>query len=152
MDQFQRFMSVIKKLGDRVQREHDQFLRDSQRIEDRSAIAVNGPTTPSLGGGVNFEDLVGRGDGVTVKPDTIIDSAKGWDEDDVWGSIFSNEVSIFFRPRYYYPPCELYRTHQRRLCLRRPAFSSQCHCQLPQWLRLCRTPRETTLFVRGTVF
>lgn len=89
-------MAVIKKLGDRVQREHDQFLRDSQRIEDRSAIPVNGATTPSLGGGVNFENLVGRGDGLTVKPDTVLDSAKSWDEDDVWGSIFSSEVGALF--------------------------------------------------------
>jgi hypothetical protein len=35
-------MAVIKKLGDRVEKEHNQFLRDSQRLEDRSATAVNG--------------------------------------------------------------------------------------------------------------
>ena len=99
VEQFHRFMSVIKKLGDRVEREHDQFLRDSQRLEDRSAVPVSGAVSNSVGGEVNFENLVGGGDGVTVKADTVINgSSKGWDEDDVWGSIFSSDdpVGIFF--------------------------------------------------------
>ena len=94
-------MAVIKKLGDRVEREHDQFLRDSQRLEDRSAIPVSDAATNSFGGDVNFENLVGRGDGATVKPDTVVNgSSKGWDEDDVWGSIFSSDdtVSVAFSP------------------------------------------------------
>lgn len=94
-------MAVIKKLGDRVEREHDQFLRDSQRLEDRSAIPVSDAAANSFGGDVNFENLVGRGDGVTVKPDTVVNgSSKGWDEDDVWGSIFSSDdtVSVAFSP------------------------------------------------------
>lgn len=95
VEQFHNFMSVIKKLGDRVEREHDQFLRDSQRLEDRSAISVSGAVSNPVGGEVNFENLVGRGDGVTVKQDTVIDgSSKGWDEDDVWGSIFSSEEPV----------------------------------------------------------
>lgn len=88
-------MSVIKKLGDRVEREHDQFLRDSQRLEDRSAVPVSGAVSNTVGGGVNFENLVGRGDGATVKQDTAINgSSKEWDEDDVWGSIFSSEETV----------------------------------------------------------
>ncbi|KAF8197428.1 other/SCY1 protein kinase [Pholiota molesta] len=67
--QFQRFMQVIKKLGDRVEKEHDQFLRDSQRLED-----------------------LGNANGPTVKPDTAIDSNANWD-DDVWGSIFSTNTT-----------------------------------------------------------
>ena len=96
IDQFRKFMSVIKQLGDRVEREHSQFLRDSQRLEDRSSVSVSGVVSSNpVGGEVNFEDLVGRGDGVTVKQDTVIDgSSKGWDEDDVWGSIFSNEEAV----------------------------------------------------------
>lgn len=81
-------MEVIKKLGERVEKEHDQYLRDSQRIEDRSTI-TNGVETPQLGGAVDFESLVGGGGAGTVKPDTVMDSNGGWD-DDVWGSIFSN--------------------------------------------------------------
>jgi hypothetical protein len=99
VEQFHKFMSVIKQLGDRVEREHNQFLRDSQRLEDRSSVSVPGAVSNPVGGEVNFEDLVGRGDGVTVKQDTVIDgSSKGWDEDDVWGSIFSSEeaVGIYF--------------------------------------------------------
>ena len=101
-------MAVIKKLGDRVEHEHDRFLRDSQRLEDRSAIPVSDTATNPLGGDVNFENLVGRGDGVTVKPDTVVNgSSKGWDEDDVWGSIFSSDdtVSVAFPPRFR--PCVL---------------------------------------------
>ncbi|KIJ17168.1 hypothetical protein PAXINDRAFT_111962 [Paxillus involutus ATCC 200175] len=87
IEQFQRFMSVIRKLGERVEKEHNQFLRDSQRIEDRSATA-NGVASPNLNTGVDFESLVGRAN-ATVKPDTVIDSSTSWD-DDVWGSIFNN--------------------------------------------------------------
>ena len=95
VEQFHNFMSVIKKLGDRVEREHGQFLRDSQRLEDRSAVPVSGAASNPVGGEVNFENLVGRGDGMTVKPDTVINgSSKGWDEDDVWGSIFSNDETV----------------------------------------------------------
>ena len=88
-------MAVIKKLGDRVEREHGQFLRDSQRLEDRSAVPVSGAEPNPVGGEVNFENLVGGGDGVAVKQDTAINgSSKGWDEDDVWGSIFSSSETV----------------------------------------------------------
>ena len=89
VSQFKRFMDVIKKLGDRVEREHDQYLRDSQRIEDRSATPINGITNSAAGGGVDFESLVGGGSAQVVRADTVIDPAKGWD-DDVWGSIFNS--------------------------------------------------------------
>ena len=101
IEQFHKFMEVIKKLGDRVEREHGQFLRDSQRLEDRSAISVSDGAPNPVGGDVNFENLVGRGDGMTVKPDTVINgTSRGWDEDDVWGSIFSSDetVSVGFFP------------------------------------------------------
>ncbi|KAH9842331.1 other/SCY1 protein kinase [Rhodofomes roseus] len=94
VSQFKRFMEVIRKLGDRVEREHDQYLRDSQRIEDKSSAAANGTSAPSLGGSVDFESLVSNGTALsngsvaTVKADTFIDSSKNW-EDDVWGSIFT---------------------------------------------------------------
>ena len=95
VEQFREFMAVIKKLGDRVEREHGQFLRDSQRLEDRSAIPVSGAPSNPVGGEVNFENLVGRGDGTTVRPDTVIDgSSKGWGEDDVWDSIFSSDENV----------------------------------------------------------
>jgi len=88
-------MEVVKKLGDRVEREHGQFLRDSQRLEDRSAIPASGVAPNPVVGEVNFENLVGSGDGATVKQDTAIDgSSKGWDEDDVWGSIFSSNENV----------------------------------------------------------
>ncbi|KAI0295520.1 kinase-like domain-containing protein [Russula brevipes] len=76
-----RFMAVIKKLGDRVEKEHNQFLRDSQRLEDRSATAVNGA------GGVDFETLVGGAGTATIKADGELSG--DW-EDDVWGSILSS--------------------------------------------------------------
>jgi len=85
-------MDVIHKLSDRVQKEHHQFLRDSQRIEDRSSIANNELIGASkLDGNVDFESLVGA-NGATVKADTVIEN---WD-DDVWGSIFTSgpEVSV----------------------------------------------------------
>lgn len=95
-------MQVIKTLGDRVEKEHDQYLRDSQRIEDRSTTSNNNMQTPQLGGAVDFESLVGGG---AVQPDNASASAsasgtanQSWD-DDVWGSIFadgsSNVRSVF---------------------------------------------------------
>lgn len=82
-------MEVIKKLAERVEKEHNQFLRDSQRLEDRSGISANteagGTATTS---NVDFASLVGSADGATVKADTVIDSNASWD-DDVWGSIFN---------------------------------------------------------------
>ncbi|KAG8804039.1 hypothetical protein FRC18_007183, partial [Serendipita sp. 400] len=57
--QFSRFMSVIKALGERVEREHGQYLRDSQRNEDRSAsVDATGVAIPQLGGEVDFQSLV----------------------------------------------------------------------------------------------
>jgi SCY1-like protein 2 len=84
-------MDVIRKLGERVEKEHGQYLRDAQRIEDRSATAVNGTTTPVLGGAVDFESLVGGNPANTIKADSVVDTTQqGWD-DDVWGSIFSGQ-------------------------------------------------------------
>ncbi|KAI0048222.1 kinase-like protein [Auriscalpium vulgare] len=87
VDQFQRFMGVIRTLGDRVEKEHNQYLRDSQRIEDRSALAIGGASGPTMGGGVDFESLVGGASVATVKADTEFNGS-GWD-DDVWGSILA---------------------------------------------------------------
>ena len=84
-------MAVIKKLGDRVEKEHDQFLRDSQRIEDRSATAVNGSVDRLTSrGGMDFETLVGGAGGASIKADTELNG--NW-EDDVWGSILSSDSS-----------------------------------------------------------
>jgi SCY1-like protein 2 len=84
-------MEVIRKLGDRVEKEHNQFLRDSQRIDDRSTAADAGHSgAQNLGGGVDFESLVGRANGATVKADSTIES---WD-DDVWGSIFTSGPEV----------------------------------------------------------
>ncbi len=99
VEQFQRFMAVIKKLGDRVEKEHDQFLRDSQRIEDRSATAVNGTVDGlTTRGGMDFETLVGGAGAGSVKPDTELNG--NW-EDDVWGSILASnsEVRVSFQTR-----------------------------------------------------
>lgn len=84
-------MAVIRKLGDRVEKEHNQFLRDSQRIEDQST-AANGAALPSFDTSVDFETLVGRSN-ANIKPDTVIDESKSW-EDDVWGSILSNTPEV----------------------------------------------------------
>jgi len=88
--QFQRFMEVIKKLAERVEKEHNQFLRDSQRLDDRSGIAPDGTPAQNTTSTVDFESLVGRSNGATVKADTVIDNNNAAWDDDVWGSIFSN--------------------------------------------------------------
>jgi hypothetical protein len=90
VEQFQRFMAVIQKLGSRVEKEHNQFLRDSQRLEDRSMTATNG-TSGAIQQAitVDFESLVGRANGSSIKPDATIGN-NTW-SDDVWGSIFNND-------------------------------------------------------------
>ncbi|KAF9492229.1 kinase-like protein [Pleurotus eryngii] len=92
LDQFQRFMGVIKKLGERVEKEHNQFLRDSQRLEDRSSLNTNGNANgvQSFAGSVDFEHLVGGSNGIPAKS---TNQTNGSWEDDVWGSIFSDDVS-----------------------------------------------------------
>lgn len=93
VDQFQRFMAVIKKLGDRVEKEHDQFLRDSQRLEDRSATAAMNGSMGGLTtrGGMDFETLVGGAGPDGIKADTELNG--NW-EDDVWGSILSSNSEV----------------------------------------------------------
>lgn len=133
IEQYQRFMSVIRRLGDRVEKEHNQFLRDSQRIEDRSATNTNGVTSPAFKSGVDFESLVGRANGATVKPDTVIDgdSSKGWD-DDVWGTIFNGTHESSQSP----PPGPAVSTIQPSI-----ALSSQAHTHsLPSSPRISTTP------------
>ena len=96
LNQFQRFMSVIHKLGDRVEKEHAQFLRDSQRLEDRSALSTDGGmNVASFSGTVDFESLVGKsssGEGMTQQNGSSGGALSSW-EDDVWGSILG-EVSV----------------------------------------------------------
>jgi SCY1-like protein 2 len=97
VEQFQRFMAVIKMLGDRVEKEHDQFLRDSQRIEDRSATATNGSLDGlTTRGGMDFETLVGGTGADSIKADTKLNG--NW-EDDVWGSILSSNSEVRIPPQ-----------------------------------------------------
>lgn len=86
-------MNVVKKLGERVEREHNQFLRDAQRIEDRSANAINGSTGAAPPVAVDFESLVGR-PGTSGSAKTQSTENASWD-DDVWSSIFNNAVRFF---------------------------------------------------------
>ncbi len=94
--QFQRFMQVIKKLGDRVEQEHNQFLRDSQRLEDRSGVASDDTAQSNGTRSVDFESLVGQASNpITVKADTVLENNSNWD-DDVWGSILNKNMASVF--------------------------------------------------------
>lgn len=89
-------MAVIKKLGDRVEKEHLQFLRDSQRIEDRSSIQTGVGVPGSSANGLDFASLVAGASTSTVKPDIVAPTENGvsnWD-DDLWGSML-NDVRTF---------------------------------------------------------
>lgn len=67
-----------------------QYLKDSQRIEDRSEGANGSGSSQALGSSdVNFESLVG-GASTTKATSTVSDNDnKSWD-DDVWGSILAD--------------------------------------------------------------
>lgn len=92
-------VSVIRSLTDRVEKEHAQHLRDSQRLEDRSALTTNGSPSGFVDTGpTDFATLVGGGGS---KPSGVITptlngtvGATGSTslEDDIWGSILGNGV------------------------------------------------------------
>jgi SCY1-like protein 2 len=91
LEQFQRFMDVIRKLGDRVEKEHNQFLRDSQRIGSQSSAETDGSTgVKSVATNLDFESLVGGANGAAHKVENKTERTKTWD-DDVWESIFTND-------------------------------------------------------------
>jgi len=145
-------MAVIKKLGDRVEKEHNQFLRDSHRIEDRSSIAMNGVTTSQLGGSVDFASLVSGVEGATVKADTVMDGNTSWD-DDVWGSILAPNpevnsfclhsfVSLTFPLFRHLAPRALLRCHHRKFQLSIISNShGPCHPHPISALRHLRSDR-----------
>ncbi|KAL5490200.1 PPK32 [Sanghuangporus weigelae] len=93
VSQFQRFMAVIKKLGDRVEREHLQFLKDSQRIEDKSGTEAGLGSVGGSANGIDFASLVSGASTSTVKPDAVVEIGKSWD-DDVWGSLLNDSPQV----------------------------------------------------------
>lgn len=154
VSQFKRFMEVIRKLGDRVEREHDQYLRDSQRIEDRSATAAHGANGVNVDGGVDFESLVTNGSAggnvATVKADTVIDSSKNW-EDDVWGSIFTSSPATppMQSPTISPPPAPAFQQTQSMPSPPRPSTTIRAASKSilnPSARRLGATPIPSTSF------
>ncbi|KAF8604142.1 kinase-like protein [Ceratobasidium sp. AG-I] len=102
--QFQRFITVIRSLSERIEKEHAQHLRDSQRVEDRSAIALNGSINTAAATPVDFQSLVGGGRSPSTAPGAVTPIANGsttptpaptagWD-DDVWGSILGSAPAV----------------------------------------------------------
>ncbi|WRT65846.1 uncharacterized protein IL334_002797 [Kwoniella shivajii] len=113
VDQFSRFMKVIKTLGVRVEQEHSQHLRDVHRIEAQTASlaaqnahSLNGNTnsfggvTGGGGGEVDFETLVRGGAGSAApSPNPAVGSMGITDpwNDDSWlnGGDTDNTLSNF---------------------------------------------------------
>ncbi|KAJ7756838.1 kinase-like domain-containing protein [Mycena maculata] len=124
LEQFQRFMTVIRKLGDRVEEEHKQFLRDSQRLEDRSATAVNGAAGPQPAGGVDFASLVGRANGATVKADTSAEASTSWD-DDPWTAILNENAPPIQTPPALPPATNSFQTHSLPSSPQQSTFQSR---------------------------
>ncbi|KAG8715536.1 hypothetical protein FRC11_003287 [Ceratobasidium sp. 423] len=104
ISQFQRFMQVIKSLSERIEKEHAQHLRDSQRVEDRSAIALNNSVNTAVAT-VDFHSLVSGGRSPSTAPGTITPiangsntptpaptSGNGW-SDDMWESMLNSAPS-----------------------------------------------------------
>ena len=85
-------MAVIHKLGDRVEKEHNQFLRGSRQLGDRSAT-TNGVASPTLNSSLNCESLEGRANASAVKVEAMTDNQNGWD-DDVWGAILNDGPEV----------------------------------------------------------
>lgn len=85
LGQFSRFMSVIQKLGQRVEKEHTQYLRDHQRLDERSTMSPTPSMTPDLAQNISFEQLVHRKEAKSGGNPT----SPSWD-DDVWGNILGD--------------------------------------------------------------
>lgn len=107
-------LSVIRVLSERVEREHGQHLRDAQRVEDRSALAVNGASASGtmLSSGMDFESLVGGGRVKVASPPSQAAESTGW-EDDVWGSMLGSNVSVFLPSADDHKPTE----YNWRICV-----------------------------------
>ncbi|KIM23753.1 hypothetical protein M408DRAFT_249795 [Serendipita vermifera MAFF 305830] len=102
--QFSRFMSVIRTLGERVEKEHSQYLRDSQRNEDRPAVVdPAGNPLAQAPGQLDFHSLVSGGAAPVTTASTgsslnglsngvAATNVSSW-EDDVWGSILDGTES-----------------------------------------------------------
>jgi SCY1-like protein 2 len=94
-------MAVIRKLGDRVEKEHNQFLRDSQRTEDHPSTSASPHGVPVNGaaGTLDFASLVSSAGNTPIKADGLVASpamssnTASW-EDDVWGSIFASGPEV----------------------------------------------------------
>lgn len=69
-------MSVIKRLGSRVEEEHSKHLNELRRLEETSGARANGGTTN--GNAMDFESLV-RGGGFGLGP-----AAKKEVQNDLW--------------------------------------------------------------------
>lgn len=92
---------MIRALAERVEREHGQHLRDSQRVEDRSALATNDGMSATISGGLDFESLVGGGARHPKRAEVPESGSAGWEED-VWGSMLGADVSLLLT---IYKPC-----------------------------------------------
>jgi SCY1-like protein 2 len=75
--------------GTRVEKEHMQYLKDSQRLEDRSGgVSEYGSTLAHGSTGVDFESLVGGVSSANTISTTSDSDSQGLD--DVWGSILAD--------------------------------------------------------------
>ena len=105
-----RPFSVIKTLGKWIERGHSQYLRDSQRNEDRSSgFDINGSSNgvPKLGGTVDSKTLVvgpamtslsGLGASTMTGVHGLAKSTS-W-EGDVWGSVMAgSDMSVSLTKR-----------------------------------------------------
>lgn len=98
-DQFSRFMTVIKSLGERVEKEHSQHLREVRKMEEQTSGVTNGNASNpfdfnAVGGSneVDFAALV-KGSGPSSAPTVAADPWNdGWDTPDVDSSLVSSLV------------------------------------------------------------
>ncbi|EJT98337.1 hypothetical protein DACRYDRAFT_57369 [Dacryopinax primogenitus] len=106
VDQFARFMKIIRSLGDRVEREQMQHLRENQRIEQQTSGGISGSqSVMAANGEMNFEDLVAGGS--SPRPVAAMNgtsstqpSTSSWDEVDPWDSIFAEAGAAVSSPKY----------------------------------------------------
>jgi SCY1-like protein 2 len=103
--QFDRFMAVIRSLGDRVAKEHGEHLKDVRRLEESqnarvAEMGLNGWDQAAAGGSgggeVDFEALVKGSSGPKLPAND--GWGEGWDADDGLSEMFGTAMATTSAP------------------------------------------------------
>jgi len=142
LGQFTRFMTVIQKLGQRVELEHSRYLRDHQRLDDR--MSSPGPSmTPDFSAGVSFEQLVNRKENRSLDNATVAWDGNGWE------SLLGNTAQEQTTPVPITKTPSSFTIPQNTTSLQSPVLSDPVTRWKPNAERLSQTPSHNQIVSRS---